>query len=196
MNTNDFYVPCWTLFLMIQDPCSEPETPFSMLEFSLHQPKDILERLVLPLPKDLESLLLDASKPVGSSKATTDQRLGKSMSHRANLPPFPWAHTFSGHGKTNSDAAKLSTNKSTCQGRWRRVGSATGSAGDVTDCFKDLESFTYDQSLVPSQGPKLGVSENEVAPSSIPQGNWCSSSSTEASHFPPGNTFLKIWIFL
>lgn len=172
-----------------KDSCSKPETPFNMLDFSLHQPKDILERLALPPPKDLESLLLDAVKPAGSSKSTPDQRLGKPISHRANLPPFPWAHTFSGHCKTNSDAVKLSTSRSTCQGRWQRIGSTAGSLGDVTDCFKDLESFTYDQSLVPSQGLKLGVLENEVGTSaSFPLHDWCPSSSTtcsKASHLPP-----------
>ena len=195
LDTNDCYVPYCTLFLMIQDSCSKPETPFNMLDFSLHQPKDILQRLALPPPKDLESLLLDAVKPAGSSKSTPDQRLGKPISHRANLPPFPWAHTFSGHCKTNSDAVKLSTSRSTCQGRWQRIGSTAGSLGDVTDCFKDLESFTYDQSLVPSQGLKLGVLENEVGTSaSFPLHDWCPSSSTtcsKASHLPPGKTFLK-----
>lgn len=175
---------------MIQDSCSQAETPFSLLDFSLYQPKDVLEQLALPPPKDLESLLLDAAKPAGSSKSTHDQRLGKPITHRANLPPFPWAHAFSGHCKTNSDVVKLSTSRSSCQGRWQRIGSTAGSLGDVTDRFKDLESFTYDQSLVPSHVSKLDIVENEVGPSaSFPQDEWCPSSSTtcsKASHLPPG----------
>ena len=195
LNANDCNVPHCTLFLMIQDSCSNAETPFSMLDFSLHQPKDILERLALPPPNDLETLLQDAAKPAGSSKSTPDQRLGKPITHRANLPPFPWAHTFSGHCKANSDVVKLSSSRSSCQGRWQKIGSTAGSLGDVTDCFKDLESFTYDQSLVPSQVSELDVLENEVGPSaSLLQSDWCPSSSTtcsKASLLPPGNTFLK-----
>uniref|UniRef100_A0A5B7B5S6 Uncharacterized protein n=1 Tax=Davidia involucrata TaxID=16924 RepID=A0A5B7B5S6_DAVIN len=175
-----------------QVSCSQLKSPASMLDFPLYQPEDILEHLALPQPKDLESLLLDAAKPALSSRNNPDPRLGKSVSHRAGLPPFPWSHTFSGHCKSNTDAVKLSTSRSTCQGRWVKIGnSATSLACTITDFLVDFESLAYDHSLVPSAIPKSGPLENENVPStshSIPSCERGLSSSTTcsiASQVPP-----------
>ncbi|KAK3227912.1 hypothetical protein Dsin_007774 [Dipteronia sinensis] len=154
-----------------KEPCSKPGTPVNPLDFPLHQPIDIFERLALPPPKDLEALLLEATKPSASSRTNSDIRSGKQISRRPNLPPFPWSHTFNGHCRTNSDAVKLLTSRSTCQGRWDRIESSTITHGTSTDCFTNLESLTYDQGLVP---PSSSVS--------IPWHEWGSSlTSSKAS---------------
>ena len=123
-----------------------------------------MQRLALPPPKDLESLLLDAAKPNLSSKNTADLRSGKQISRRVSLPPFPWSHTSSGHCRTSSDVVKLSTSKGTCQGRWLRIGKEVkSSSGVATSNFTDLETLTYDQSLVPS-GLKVACVDNVTSP--------------------------------
>ncbi|ONI07228.1 hypothetical protein PRUPE_5G107200 [Prunus persica] len=150
----------------VQDSHKKPETPANPLDLPLCEPKYILERLALPPPKDLESLLLEAAKPALSSKSTPDPCSGKQISRRASLPPFPWSHTSNGHCRTSSDAAKLSISRATCQGRWQRIGkNIVSSLGPVTNNFTDLESLTYDQSLVPSARLKIAGSENQVSPS-------------------------------
>ncbi|CAK7335615.1 unnamed protein product [Dovyalis caffra] len=160
-----------------KDSCNKPETPANLLDFSFDQPKDTLERLALPPPKDLESLLLDATKHPASSRHGPDPRPGKQTSRRASLPAFPWSHTFSGHSRTNSDAVKCLSSRSTCQGRWVRIGDSFNSPGSASDCFTNLESLAYDETLVPSQGPKLAVVENNVD-SSKPCCGWGLSSSS------------------
>lgn len=145
----------------IQDSCSKLETPANPLDSPLFPPKDVLKRVGLPQPKDLESLLLDAAKSSVSSRNTSDIRLGKQMSRRVSLPPFPWSHTSSGHCRANSDAVKLPTTRSTCPGRWVRIGNVSSSLRIATDFFTNLESLSYDQSLIPS-----GLSsENKISPS-------------------------------
>ncbi|XP_062074450.1 uncharacterized protein LOC133778510 isoform X2 [Humulus lupulus] len=147
-----------------KDTCIKSEAPDNPPELLLHQPKEILQRLALPPPKDLESLLLDAAKPTLSSKNTADLRSGKQMSRRVSLPPFQWSHTSSGHCRTSSDVVKLSTSKGTCQGRWLKIGKEIKSSfGIVTSKFTDLESLTYDQSLVPS-GLKVACVDNVTSP--------------------------------
>ncbi|XP_044476626.1 uncharacterized protein LOC123204127 isoform X2 [Mangifera indica] len=127
--------------------CDKPGTAAN-LYFPLYQPKVILEKLALPPPKNLEALLLDAAKPSASSRNNSDVRSGKHISSRASLPPFPWSHTYNGNCRTNSDAVKLLTSRSTCQGQWARIDSSA-TLGASTDCFTNLELLTYDQSLVP-----------------------------------------------
>jgi hypothetical protein len=78
------------------------------------------------------------------------------------LPAFPWSHTFSGHSRTNSDSVKCLPSRSTCQGRWVRIRDSFNSPGSASDCFMNLESLAYDETLVPSQGPKLAVVGNNV----------------------------------
>lgn len=138
----------------------------------LRQPNHILERLDLAPHKDLESLLLDATKPGLFSKSTPDPCSGKQMSRRASLPPFPWSNTSNWHCRSSSDAGKLSTSRGTCQGRWLRIERNTvTSLGISTSDFTDLESMTYDQSLVPSSRPKITCSSDIVSPtiSVLPQ---------------------------
>ncbi|XP_059639779.1 uncharacterized protein LOC132282176 isoform X1 [Cornus florida] len=145
--------------------CSKLKSPAHMPDFPLYQPEDILERLALPPPKDLESLLLDASKPALPSRNNSELRLGKPVSNRAGLPPFPWSHTSGGHYKSSSDAAKFSTTRTNCQGRWVKIESSATSLNSTTSFLVDFESLTYDHSLVPSVGPNLGPSENKNVPS-------------------------------
>ncbi|KAF4404431.1 uncharacterized protein LOC115716267 [Cannabis sativa] len=164
-----------------KDTCIKSEAPDNPPESLLHQPKEILQRLALPPPKDLESLLLDAAKPTLSSKNTADLRPGKQMSRRVSLPPFQWSHTSSGHCRTSSDAVKLSTIKGTCQGRWLKIGKEVKSSIDtVTSNFTDLESLKYDQSLVPS-GLKVACVDNVTSlhePTTSLTGRGCDSEAT------------------
>lgn len=124
------------------------DLPTDKKDSPLYQPRDILERLALSPAKDLDSLLQDAVKPVVSSKLN-DSRNGKPLSHRVSLPPFPWSHNFNGHHKSNSDAVRIS-NRSTCQGRWVRIRSNASFTGGSNEDFVDLDSLTYDNSLVPA----------------------------------------------
>lgn len=146
-----------------KDSSGKPEMPSSPPEFLLCQPKDILERLALPPPKDLDSLLLDATKP-SSTRNNSDARPGKQILRRASLPPFPWSHTINGC-RTNPDVVKLLSNKSMCQGRWVKIPNTSSSPGTATGCFTNLESLVYDPSLIPSL-PKCSSLEGEIASSS------------------------------
>ena len=141
------------LALDIQDHCSENESSSSPLDFPLHQPKDVLERLAVQPFQELESLLHDVSKPAATTKnSNNDQRTGKQVSRRPSLPAFPWSHAFGGHSRTNSDAVKSSTSRSMCHGKWSRIGIISGSTDTDRSSFTNLDSFSYDQSLVPSSG--------------------------------------------
>ncbi|XP_047980051.1 uncharacterized protein LOC125221822 isoform X3 [Salvia hispanica] len=88
---------------------------FRIADAPLYTPKDISERLALPLPKDLDLLLSDASKAT-SSKNNADPRVGRPGAQRTGLPPFPWSQSFTGHARLGSDAMKLSAGRTTCQG--------------------------------------------------------------------------------
>lgn len=140
------------LFSMkVQDACSNSEPLTNALDFALHKPDDMFVKLGLPLPKDLESLLQDASKSSVPSKNATDLRSAKQQSRRAMLQPFPWSHSFNGHSKANSDSSKFSANRTTCPGRWWRVGNFSNIRSATANCFtEDLESLTFNQSLFPS----------------------------------------------
>ncbi|KAK2984591.1 hypothetical protein RJ640_018969 [Escallonia rubra] len=146
-----------------KDSGSNLRSPGDMLEFPLCQPKDILERLALPPPKDLEFLLLDAAKPAAASKNNSDLRFGKTVSHRSGLPPFTWSHASNGHCKSNSDAIKSSTTRNICQGRWVKIRNPATFLGATDDFLADLPSLTYDNSLVPSGGQNSHTSEYENA---------------------------------
>lgn len=115
----------------------------------VYQPKDILQRLALPPPKDLDLLLSDASKASSSSKYSTDLRLSKTVSHRTGLPPFSWSHAFSGHSKLGADAGKLATNRAACPGRWANVRNSFVLQKGCADLLVDFESLTFDENLVP-----------------------------------------------
>lgn len=167
--------------------------PSSPPDFSLCQPKDILERLALPPPKDLDSLLLDATKP-SSTRNNSDTRSGKQILRRASLPPFPWSHTINGC-RTNPDAVKLLSNKSMCQGRWVKIPNTSSSPGTATGCFTNLESLAYNPSLIPSL-PKCSSLEGEMASSSCnlrlcEQGASPLTTYSKAFNLPQGKTFPK-----
>lgn len=140
------------MFSYQKDPCSETESTTSPLDFPLRQPKDVMEQIALHPFQDLESLLLDVSKLSITTKNSNDQRSGKQVSRRPSLPAFPWSHAFGGHSRTNSDTVKLSTSRSMCQGKWTRVGVIASSTNIDRSFFTNLDSFSYDQSLVPSSG--------------------------------------------
>ncbi|XVE57966.1 hypothetical protein DITRI_Ditri04bG0131800 [Diplodiscus trichospermus] len=144
-----------------KDSCGKPEIPACPADFPLCQPKDILEQLALPPAKDLDSLLLDATKLSSSTRNNFDTRSSKQISRGASLPPFPWSHTFNG-SRTNHDAVKLLSNKSMCQGRWVKIPITSSVPGIATGCFTDLESLAYDPSLIPS-GSKFGNSKGGIA---------------------------------
>ncbi|XP_004503666.1 uncharacterized protein [Cicer arietinum] len=135
-----------------KDLCSKTECTASPLDFPFCQPKDVLERIALHPFRDFESLLIDVSKPAISTKNSNDLRSGKQVSRRPSLPAFPWSHAFGGHCRTNSDTAKLSTSRSTCQGKWARIGVIASSTDIDRSSFTNFDSFSYDQSLVPSSG--------------------------------------------
>ncbi|KAL2348009.1 hypothetical protein Fmac_002009 [Flemingia macrophylla] len=154
---------------------TENECLSSPLDFPLYQPKDVLERITLPPSLNLESLLLDVSKLAVPTKNSSNLRSGKKVSRQPSLPSFPWSHVFGTHSRINSDTVKLSTNRSTCQGKWARIGVISSFTDIDRGCFTNLESFSYDQSLVPS----TASSNNQVCPSlfaNLPFCQWNSSS--------------------
>ncbi|GAB2296761.1 hypothetical protein Dimus_030867 [Dionaea muscipula] len=121
------------------------------------QPIDILEHLVLSAPKDLESLLQDATKLAAPSRCS-DPRSAKTTSLRISLPQFPWSHGYNGHCKSNADASKFAC-KSVCQGRWVRIANTSSFFGGGTDRLADLGSLSYDPSLVPLRQVKYSIPE-------------------------------------
>ncbi|GAB4834481.1 hypothetical protein Ancab_032737 [Ancistrocladus abbreviatus] len=152
-----------------QESCIKVKAPADSGNPPLFLPGDILERLALPSPKDLESLLQDAAKPAASLRYS-DPRSSKPISYCLGLPPFPWSHNFNGHCKSNSEAAKLS-NRSTCQGRWVRMQYTPSFLGGGTECFTNLGSLSYDSSLVPAGRLKYALPESASASTyiSVPQ---------------------------
>lgn len=133
-----------------KDHCVNPEIPSSPLNFPLCESGDVLKRLGLPSPKDLDSLLQDASKPSQNSKNMSDQqRSAKQLPLRGGLPHFPWSQAYNASSRTNSEAAKLLTGKTICQGRWLRIAETTMSSHEsITNHFANLDSLTFNQSLV------------------------------------------------
>ncbi|CAE5962233.1 unnamed protein product [Arabidopsis arenosa] len=134
-----------------KEHCINSEIPSTPLSFPLCDAVDVLKRLGLPPSKDLDSLLQDASKPSQNSKNNLDQqRSAKQLPPRSGLPHFPWSQAFSGSSRTNSEAAKLVTGKTLCQGRWLRIANTTMSSPEgITDNFANLGSLTFNQNLVP-----------------------------------------------
>ncbi|WJX48059.1 hypothetical protein P8452_34672 [Trifolium repens] len=135
-----------------KDPCNDTECTASPLDFPLCEPKDVLKQIALHPFRDFESLLIDVSKLSISTKNSNDLRSGKQVSRRPSLPSFPWSHIFGGNCRTNSDTAKLSTSRSMCQGKWARIGLIASSTDIDRSSFTNFDSFSYDQSLVPSSG--------------------------------------------
>lgn len=121
----------------------------NVLQFPLVAPKEVLDRLSLPPPKDLDVMLLDSMKPTSTSK----------VQNGGSLPTFPWSHV-SGF-KANPDVVKSTPNKSSCQGKWFRMPKSTTSSGDTTSYLEDFQSLTYNKSLVPLECQQPGPTENE-----------------------------------
>ncbi|CAL9237501.1 unnamed protein product [Arabidopsis halleri] len=163
-----------------KDHCINSEIPSTPLSFPLCDAVDVLKRLGLPPSKDLDSLLQDASKPSQNSKINLDQqRSAKQLPPRSGLPHFPWSQAFSGSSRANSEAAKLVTGKTLCQGRWLRIANTTMSSPDgITDNFANLGSLTFNQNLVP---PLLKQTIAGIKTSQTKFANIISCQCTEAS---------------
>lgn len=105
-----------------------------------------------------------------------------------SLPTFPWSHTSGAHFKANPDVVKSAPGKSTCQGRWVKMGKLTTSLGDTdtTTYLAELQSLTYNQSLVPllSQHPGSTDKEKSSLISTFDRGATSSGTRTTASKDP------------
>ncbi|KAK9053116.1 hypothetical protein SSX86_029746 [Deinandra increscens subsp. villosa] len=141
----------------VEGSCTGPtDHNANILQFPLFEPKDVLGRLNLPSHKDLDLMLLDNMKPTSTSK----------VHNGGSLPTFPWSHVSGGHFKANPDVVKSAPSKSTCQGRWVKMGKSTASLGDTgsTTFLADFHDLTYNQSLVPLQSQQPGSTEKEKSP--------------------------------
>lgn len=138
----------------VENSCSTLTDHTNILEFPLFPPKDVMARLSLLPHKDLDLMLLDSMKPTSTSK----------VQNGGSLPTFPWSHISGGHFKTNSDVVKSTPSKTTCQGRWAKMGpttTTTTSLGDKTTYLTDFECLTYNQNLVPLGRQWPGPTETE-----------------------------------
>ncbi|KAG2681038.1 hypothetical protein I3760_11G126000 [Carya illinoinensis] len=109
------------------------------------------------------------------------------MPCKVTLLPFPWSHIFSGHCRNNSDSIKLSARRSTCQGRWLRIGNVCSCQRIATDFLANIESLTYDQSLVPS-----GLSsENKIWPSISVSLPWSEKDSFSSAMCPKASHIFR-----
>lgn len=137
----------------VDNSCSDLTDHTNILQFPLFPPKDVLARLSLLPPKDLDLMLLDSMKPTSTSK----------VQNGGSLPTFPWSHISGGHFKANPDVVKSTPSKMTCQGRWAKMGTTSTSKGDTDIYLKDFKCLTYNQNLVP-----LGRQWPENEKSSLP----------------------------
>ncbi|XP_071705331.1 uncharacterized protein [Rutidosis leptorrhynchoides] len=121
--------------------CAPTDDHANSLQFPLVAPKDVLDRLSLPPPKDLDLMLLDSMKPTSTSKVQSG----------GSLPTFPWSHVSGRDNKANPDVIKSTPSKCSCQGRWVRIGMSTDSLREATSTsyLADFKSLTYNPSLVP-----------------------------------------------
>lgn len=129
-----------------------------ILQFPLFTPKDVLDRLALPPPKDLDIMLLDSMKPTSTSK----------VQNGGSLPTFPWSHVSGRDFKANPDVVKSTPSKSSCQSRWVKMGKSTSSLWDPTATgttyLADFQSLTYNQNLVPLESQPAGPTEKDKSP--------------------------------
>ncbi|XP_017237051.1 uncharacterized protein LOC108210257 isoform X3 [Daucus carota subsp. sativus] len=138
-----------------------------ILDFPLHKPEKIFERLTLPPPRDLEFLLLDTAKSA-TPRISADPRPGKPVNQRGCLPPFSWSNAYSGHCKSNVDPVKLSTSRSTCQSRWAKIETTFPSPDTTSGFLTELESLRYDDSIVPVEYQSLApVVKEKNQPESV-----------------------------
>ncbi|KAL1212387.1 hypothetical protein V5N11_030021 [Cardamine amara subsp. amara] len=167
-----------------KDHSVNSEIPSTPLSFLLCDASDVLKRLGLPPPKDLDSLLQDASKPSQNSKNNSDQqRAAKQLPPRGGLPHFPWSQAFNGNSRTNSEAAKLLTGKTLCQGRWLRIADTTMSSPEsITNNFANLKSLTFNQSLV-SPPQKQTITGTKTSQTLVVNTTSCQCTGASASTF-------------
>lgn len=163
----------------------------SIADSPLYTPKDIFGRLALPLPKDLDLLLSDASK--STSKICADPRIGKSAPNRTGLPPFPWSHSFTGNTKLGSDAVKVSASRTTCHGRWVKVKNPIALQKGSVNLLADFESVVFNKSLVPSDNLLLGKQENIFTPTerALSVSGACSTSKVAAGKISSEDILLR-----
>ncbi|XP_051129615.1 uncharacterized protein LOC127250383 [Andrographis paniculata] len=146
------------------DPVQESDSnikKFNLAETSLYQPKDMLDHIVLPSPKDLDLLLSETIK-TSTPKNSTDARSVKPISNRTGLPPFSWSTSFSANSKLGSEAMKLSLNRAICQGGWLKVNNSPALHKDVVNLLEGFESLSFNQTLVPSFTPTSDRRECEI----------------------------------
>lgn len=109
----------------------------------LYQPQDVLGRLSLPLPLDLEALKLNFNP----SQCT----LGNKVYYSISLPPFSWSSPQGGTCKSGVDSCKF--NQPVYQSKWVRIGNHStrgdnnGLSGlgvktrDLNDVFADQQKI-------------------------------------------------------
>ncbi|XP_071705312.1 uncharacterized protein [Rutidosis leptorrhynchoides] len=145
--------------------CNKVESPLcapiddnaNSFQFPLVAPKDVLDRLHLPPPKDVDLMLLDSMKPTSTLKVQSG----------GSLPTFPWSHVSGRDIKANPDVVlSTPTSKSSCQcqGRWVRIRQKlTDSLWETTTSsyLADFKSLTYNQSLVPLEFQRPGPIEKD-----------------------------------
>ncbi|KAL8138780.1 hypothetical protein V2J09_004781 [Rumex salicifolius] len=148
----------------VQEFCASTEAPPDTGDAPLYHPRDIIEKLALPSSKDLDSLLQDGAKL--TCPRSNDPRPGKPVSGRVTLSSFSWSHNHHGHNKSNSDSVKVSS-RSSCQGRWARIRNSSSFFGGGAQSFADLDSLTYDHSLVPSGSVKYILPQTEHTASKV-----------------------------
>ena len=103
---------------------------------TLHQPKDILERLAISPILDLEAFILN----LNPSQCAVD----KKFFYSSRLPPFPWSFSHGGPCKPGVDSCKFSLPRSAGQSKWVRIGSSSTSTGGGKNCFFGLEVKALD----------------------------------------------------
>ncbi|XP_071693769.1 uncharacterized protein [Rutidosis leptorrhynchoides] len=141
----------------VENPsCAFTDDHANILQFPLVAPKDVLTRLALPPPKDLDLMLLDNMKPTSTSK----------VQNGGSLPMFPWSHVSGRDLKSNPDVVKSTPSKSSCQGRWVRIRKSTATLWEATatSYLADFQSLTYNQSLVPLVSQRANPIEKEISP--------------------------------
>lgn len=96
----------------------------------MYQPKDVLERLAIPSPLDLEAFVSDIKSP----QCTLENKVFCSIS----LPPFPWSFPQGGICRAGVDSIKFPFSRSACQSKWVRIGNSYASRRGDENCFSGL----------------------------------------------------------
>lgn len=88
--------------------------------------KEVLEHLVTPSSKDVDSILLELRNPRGEIMSSYDTYINYSKEdlHKLYLPPFPWSLPQCGSNKSSTDNTRL-LNMDNCWQRWVTQRSST-----------------------------------------------------------------------